>query len=99
MWFRGANQLVMSGDLAFPAAPGCVAEGADVAITVYPDAPHAFEAVGATITYLPNVLDGSACRRVLKAIDDAPRAPRRRPHRDQREARDAQRLIVVSSWG
>ena len=62
-----------------PAAP-CVenveryrADGADIGITVYPDAPHAFDAVGSTITYLPNVLNGSGCRVVLKTIDDAPR--------------------------
>lgn len=48
-----------------PAAP-CVesvaryrAEGADVAITAYPDAPHGFDAVGSTISYQPNVLNGS----------------------------------------
>ena len=63
-----------------PAAP-CVetmarfrADGGDVVVTVYPDAPHGFDAVGAALTYLPNVLNGSACRVVLTSIDDAPNA-------------------------
>jgi dienelactone hydrolase len=61
-----------------PAAP-CVenmaryrADGADVVVTVYPGAPHGFDAVGAALTYMPNVLNGSACRVVLTSIDDAP---------------------------
>jgi dienelactone hydrolase len=63
-----------------PAAP-CVenmaryrADGGDVVVTVYPDAPHGFDAVGAAMTYLPNVLNGSACRVVLTNIDEAPNA-------------------------
>jgi dienelactone hydrolase len=63
-----------------PAAP-CVenmaryrADGGDVVVTVYPDAPHGFDAVGAALTYMPNVLNGSACRVVLTSIDEAPNA-------------------------
>ena len=63
-----------------PAAP-CVesmaryrADGGDVVVTVYPDAPHGFDAVGAAMTYLPHVLNGSACRVVLTNIDEAPNA-------------------------
>ena len=48
------------------------ADGADVAVTVYPGAPHGFDAGGAMLTYLPNVLNGAACRLVLTRIDDAP---------------------------
>ena len=62
-------------------APPCVervaeyrALGSDVDIVVYPDAPHAFDAVGGTIAYLPNVLNSSACRLVLARIDSAPAA-------------------------
>jgi dienelactone hydrolase len=61
-----------------PSAP-CVenaaryrAAGADIVVTVYPGAPHAFDSVGTTITFLPNVLNGSDCRVVLKSIDEAP---------------------------
>jgi dienelactone hydrolase len=50
------------------------ADGADVAVTVYPGAPHAFDAVGAPVMYLPQVLNGSSCRLNLTKIDDAPRA-------------------------
>ena len=63
-----------------PAAP-CVenmaryrADGGDVVVTVYPDAPHGFDAVGAALTYWPHVLNGSACRVVLTSIDEAPNA-------------------------
>ncbi len=55
------------GDDWTPAA-ACVAhveqfraDGGDVAITVYPEAPHAFDSVGSTVAFAQNVLDPSAC--------------------------------------